>query len=101
VTGPSIMEYAEAIRERYLKSPKKVKIRILDEFVAATGLHRKAAIWLLNRRSRPLMRRRGPRRLYGLEVMVALKTTWEATDRLCSRVSALFTGAGGYLEEKR
>ncbi len=65
---------------------KKLKTKILDEFVASTGLHRKAAIRLLNRRSRPAGRKRSGRpQLYGLEVMSALKVAWEATDRLCSK----------------
>jgi len=86
VTRRSILEYTEAVKGRYLKSPKKMKTKILDEFVAVTGLHRKASIRLLNRRSGLVSRKRkGRPRLYGLEVMAALKVAWEASDRLCSR----------------
>lgn len=86
MTRRSILEYTEAVRERYLRSTKKVKTKILDEFVAATKLHRKAAIRLLNRGSRPSGKeRRGRPRLYGLEAMAALKIAWEATDCLCSK----------------
>jgi len=86
VTRRSIKEYAEAVRERYFRCSKKAKTEMLNEFVATTGLHRKAAIRLLNRRDRPpLRKRRGRPRLYGLEVMAALKVAWEATDRLCSK----------------
>ena len=86
MTRRSIMEYAEAVRERYFRGAKKAKTEMLNEFVATTGLHRKAAIRLLNRRNRPpLRKRRGRPRLYGLEVMAALKVAWEATDRLCSK----------------
>jgi len=86
VTRRSIKEYAEAIRGRYFSTPKKTKTKMLDEFVATTGLHRKAVIRLLNRRNRSPGKKRGGRpRLYGLEVMAALKVAWEATDRLCSR----------------
>ena len=86
MTRRSITEYAEAVRGRYLRSTKKAKTRILDEFVAATEMHRKAVIRLLNRRNRSPGKRGGGRpRLYGLEVMAALKVVWEATDRLCSR----------------
>lgn len=86
MTRRSVMEYAEAVRERYSRSSKKKKTEILNEFVATTGLHRKAVIRLLNRRSRPSVRkRRGRPRLYGLEAMAALKVVWEATDRLCSK----------------
>ncbi len=86
MTRRSILEYAEAVRGRYLRSSKKTKTRILEEFVATTGLHRKAVIRLLNRVSEPVRsKRRGRPRLYDLEVMAALNVAWEATDRLCSR----------------
>jgi hypothetical protein len=86
VTRRSIEEYADAVRGRYYRVPKKKKTEILDEFVANTGLHRKAAIRLLGRGNKPPGRkRRGRPKLYGLEVMVALKVAWEATDRLCSK----------------
>jgi hypothetical protein len=95
VTRRSIEEYARAVRERYVSSSKEAKAKILDEFVAATHLHRKAAIRLLNRAegnaARP-GRRRGRPRLYGLEVMAALKVAWEASDRLCSRRLCPFLG---------
>jgi hypothetical protein len=86
VTRRSIKEYAEAIRERYLRSDKKNKQKILDEFTAATGLHRKAVIRLLHR---PLKasgaKRKGRPSLYDLEAMAALRFAWEAADRLCSK----------------
>ena len=75
MTRRSILEYADAVRPRYLAASKKEKTRILDEFTAVTGLHRKAAIRLLNRRSEPeSRRRRGRPRFYGLEAVAALKT---------------------------
>jgi len=86
VTRRSILEYAEAVRGRYRGASKKLKTKILDEFVATTGLHRKVVIRLLNRRSSPARGKRpGRPPLYGLEVLMALKIAWEATDRLCSR----------------
>ena len=86
VTRRGIRELVEAVRGRYLRGSKKVKTRILNEFVANTGLHRKAAIRLLNRRAKPAGKKKSGRpRLYGLEVMAVLKTAWEATDRVCSR----------------
>ena len=86
MTRRSITEYAEAVRERYFRASKKTKTGILNEFVATTGMHRKAVIRLLNRRNRSPGKKRGGRpRLYGLEVMAALKVAWEATDRLCSK----------------
>jgi hypothetical protein len=86
VTRHSIGEYAQAIRNRYQKADKEEKTKILDEFTKATGLHRKAAIRLLNRVNKPsVTRRRGRPRKYSREVVVALKTAWEAGDRVCSK----------------
>jgi len=86
VTRHSIGEYAQAIRNRYEKADKEEKTKILDEFTKATGLHRKAAIRLLNRVNKPsVTRRRGRPRKYSREVVVALKTAWEAGDRVCSK----------------
>ncbi len=86
VTRRSILEYAEAVRGRYSGSSKKVKTKILDEFVAATGLHRKAAVRLLNRaRERGSKKKSGRPKLYSIEAISALKVAWEATDRLCSK----------------
>lgn len=86
VTRRSIREYAEAIRDRYLRSKKGGKTKILDEFVAASGLHRKAAVRLLNReRKRGNVKRPGRPRLYSFEAIEALKEAWEASDRICSK----------------
>ena len=86
MTRRSIIEYAEAVRDRYFRASRKTKTEILNEFVATTGMHRKAAIRLLNRKSEPSGKKRSGRpRLYGLDVMAALKVIWEATDRLCSK----------------
>ena len=40
-------EVLGAIRSRYRQAQKKVKSRMLDEFVAITGCHRKHAVRLL------------------------------------------------------
>ncbi len=40
-------ELLAALRERYRQSPKGDKTRVLDEFVAVAGCHRKHAIRLL------------------------------------------------------
>jgi hypothetical protein len=86
VTGRSILEYTEAIRPRYRKANKGEKGKILDEFVQVTGLHRKTAIRLLNRKNRTGSgKRRGRKRQYGLEVAEALQKLWTASDGLCSR----------------
>ncbi len=62
------------------------KSRILNEFVAVSGYHRKHAIRLL--RERPvtpaMVRRIGPR-VYGTEIRDALIVLWETSDRVCSK----------------
>jgi hypothetical protein len=86
VTRQSINEYLKAIRGRYLKASKEEKGRILDEFTQVTGLHRKAAIRLLNRVIKPSApRRRGRQRQYNGRVIDSLKAVREASDRLCSK----------------
>jgi hypothetical protein len=75
-----------AIGDRYRASVRAEQTKILDEFVAVTGYHRKHAIRLL----RPKLEPTGvlPRRVhrhYGEEVREALIALWEASDRLCSK----------------
>jgi hypothetical protein len=86
VTRHSIMEYAQALRRRYLGASKEEKGKMLDEFTKVTGLHRKAAIRLLNRLRQPgVGKRRGRPCRYGVGVSDSLRVVWEASDRLCSR----------------
>jgi len=86
VTRRSIVEYAQAVRSRYLRASKVDKGKMLDEFMQVTGLHRKAAIRLLNRANQPRRgKRRGRPRRYGSDVAGMLKAIWEASDRLCSK----------------
>ena len=86
MTRRSILEYAQALKGRYFKASREEKGKMLDEFTKVTGLHRKAAIRLLKRVSVPTVSKRcGRQRKYGLEVAGALKTVWEASDRLCSK----------------
>ena len=79
-------ELVGVLRERYRQSDKSAKTKILDEFVAITGHHRKYAVRLLNKaatatdRSPP-----GPRRIYDEAVKEALIVLWEASDRICGK----------------
>jgi hypothetical protein len=58
-----------------------MKTMILGEFVATTGMHRKAVIRLLNRGSSvEVSRRRGRQRQYGAGAAEALKVVWEIGD---------------------
>src|SRR6266498_839362 len=73
---------------RYQRAGRPHKRRILDEFCATCGYHRKAALRLLNR---PLStappKRSGPKIIYDpVEVMPVLKAVWLASDQLCSKL---------------
>ena len=79
-------ELIAAIGGRYRASSRGEKGKVLDEFVAVSGYHRKHAIRLL----RPdggnrVTRQRRTFRRYGADVREALVVIWEASDRLCSK----------------
>lgn len=87
---PARRELLAATAARYQQASKKEKQVILDEFVAATGYHRKYAIALLNdfgpAPSEPPKRERNPRdRIYDDDVKEALIIVWEAANRICSK----------------
>src|SRR5271166_4480385 len=72
--------------ERYVRGGRVEKARILDEFVAVTGFHRKHAMRLL-RGGQP-GQRSGPRpgrRVYDEAVREALIIVWEGSDRICGK----------------
>jgi hypothetical protein len=84
VTRASLREYAAVQRGRYLQATRTEKRRLLDEVVAVTGIHRKAAIRLLRRPPR-LRSRPGPGgrpREYGPEVAAAATVLWQAAGRI-------------------
>jgi anti-anti-sigma factor len=69
----------KALYARYRRAPRHEKNRILDEFCAATGYHRKYAIQVLRRPRRPRPpRRRGRPMLYAPEVDRLLAMIWRA-----------------------
>ena len=82
----AVAEYALAIRRRYEAAGRVEKGRILDEFCATTGMHRKAAIRLLNRKPGPPVSRRGRPRRYGAEVAEVLLKLWRFSDRMCGKL---------------
>ncbi len=84
MTRPSLREYAAVQRERYLAAPRAEKSKLLNEVVAVTGLHRKAAIRLLRRAARtPTARSRAGRpRVYGAAVAQAAEILWQATGHI-------------------
>ena len=86
MTRGGMKEYLDAIRNRYILGDRKEKIRILDEAVQVTGLHRKALIRGLRTQPQPAARGKvGRPRRYGLEATAALKTLWEVSDRVCAK----------------
>ena len=84
-------ELVAALQGRYAKAGRGDKGRILDEFVAATGYHRKWAIGLLRHGPPPGRRGRGGRpRVYSAVVVGALRQVWEASGELCGKRLAPF-----------
>ena len=76
------------IHGRYQRAGRPHKTRILDEFCATCGYHRKAALRLLNR---PLPtappKRSGPKVRYDpVALLPVLKVVWLASDQLCSKL---------------
>ena len=79
-------ELLAVVSERYKTSGRADKSRIIDEFSAATGYHRKHAMRVLragvsSKRSAP----RPSRRIYGAAEREALIVLWEASDRVCGK----------------
>ena len=91
MTQASVAEVVRALRPRYLRARRKDKTRILDEFVALTGYHRKAAIRVLRNGRKPKeWSRRGRPRVYTPDVKAALLQVWEVCGRICSKRLSLF-----------
>ena len=82
-TGTAVLG---AIRNRYREASKRDKSRMLDEFVAMAGCHRKHAVRLLGLSERSTGRSvpKG-RRIYDEAVRQALIVVWEASDRICGK----------------
>ena len=79
--------YLEAIMGRYRKADRAGKAKILDEFCAVCGYHRKYAIRLLGRKKSTSPRRRpGRRPKYDHpQLLEALRRIWLASDQLCGK----------------
>ena len=81
-------ELLATIRDRYRASSKREKSRILDEFIAVTGHHRKHGIRLLGQsgddgEQQPAAKK--GRRIYDEAVRQAVIVVWEAADRICGK----------------
>ncbi len=93
-------ELLEAVRERYHRAAREDKAKILDEFVAVAGCHRKHAIRLLSgKRDGTPAAATVARRTYDEAVLQALIILWEAADRICGkRLKAILPGLVSSLE---
>jgi hypothetical protein len=84
VSQVSRRDYLQRIYARYERAGGREKRRIMDEFCANCGYHRKYAIRLLNGPpppAQPLPRRRRRRGVtYGSRVISILKAVWQAAD---------------------
>lgn len=79
-------ELVASLRAGYLKAGRGEKGRILDQFVRATGYHRKYAIGLLKHGPPAEGKgKRGSRRRYGRDVVAALAQVWKAGGYLCGK----------------
>ena len=80
-------ELLVTLRERYRSSTKKDKGRILDEFIAITGHHRKHGIRLLGQidEDEAVPHQARGQRIYDEAVREAVIVIWEAADRICGK----------------
>lgn len=86
MTRSALDEYAAVVRPRYKTARKAEKTKILDEFCQTTGMHRKAAVRLLNKDARPRLAGRGRRKRYGAAMLEVLVRLWQVSDRLCGKL---------------
>ena len=79
-------ELEMALAGRYALGSRMDRGRILDEFAALTGHHRKHAMRLLRAGKAPDGRSSRPeRRIYDQATREALIVVWEASDRICGK----------------
>ena len=80
-------ELLVTLRDRYRSSSKRDKSRILDEFIAVTGHHRKHGIRLLGQLDQDdeVPRQARGQRIYDEAVSEAVIVIWEAADRICGK----------------
>ena len=80
-------ELLATLRDRYRSSTKKDKTRILDEFIAVSGHHRKHGIRLIGKLDdhEDTTRSVKGRRIYDEAVREAVIVIWEAADHICGK----------------
>jgi hypothetical protein len=80
-------EYLRNVHGRYQRAGREHKSRILDEFCANCGYHRKFALRLLNRPLQVSRRRPGPKPKYNpAQLLPPLKTIWLSAEQPCSKL---------------
>lgn len=85
MTKMSKREYLIVFKRKYWKVRKKQKSQLLDDFCDFTGMHRKAALRLVNSKLPPRWRHRKKReKYYNQEVVDALLVLWRAADEICA-----------------
>jgi len=79
--------YLAAIQGRYRKANRAQKSKILDEFCAVCGYHRKYALRCLNRSSKHhgLGKPGRPSQYADAALIAVLRTIWLATDQMASK----------------
>jgi len=87
MSSKSKRELVRTVSPRYVTATGTEKARILDEFVATTGYHRKYALTLLNHppRQRRTPVNRSRQRIYTPAVERALVTLWQVAGCLCAK----------------
>ena len=87
MSSTSKRELVRTVSPRYVTATGTEKTRILDEFVATTGYHRKYALTLLNHppRARATPATRARQRIYTPAVERALVTLWQVAGCLCAK----------------
>ena len=73
-------EYAKEMRSRYDRADRRQRARLLDEFTAVTGYHRKYAIALLAKAPEPRLRSPGKSTRFTPQLINALVGIWRVAD---------------------
>ena len=101
ISKPTRTELLETLRQRYHQATRFEKTKVLDEFVAVAGCHRKHAIRLLTTTtSDPPTVAVVAKRTYDEAVREAIVVLWEAADRICGkRLKAILPDLVASLEQ--
>ena len=78
-------ELIVALSQRYSESDRYAKGRILDEFVAIMGYHRKHGMRVLRTGPSRPSQTYACRHVYDRAALEAIVVLWEASDRVCGK----------------